>query len=182
MNKQTCRYPVYARIIHFGLALSGIAAYLTGEFAEGGVNSSGYLLHAGLGLLLVVCLVVRFGVQLLKLSVLSNWSPFNSRQRSMARSDIRSLLTGHIPERGVHEGLAGVVQALGLMLFAWMGVTGTALFFLDHETAHNLFEFVEEAHEAGETLIAVYLCLHIGAVILHSVGGNPIWRRMFTLK
>ena len=80
----------------------------------------------------------------------------------------------------MHEGLAGLTQAFGIALFAWMGATGTALFFLAGGPNGGLLGFVEEIHEIGEALIPLYLTLHVGSVILHSLAGHPIWQRMWT--
>ena len=43
-----------------------------------------------------------------------------------------------------------------------------------------LFEVVEELHETGESMIPLYLFLHVGAVILHTISGNSVWKRMFS--
>jgi ABC-type uncharacterized transport system YnjBCD permease subunit len=43
----------------------------------------------------------------------------------------------------------------------------------------ELFEIIEELHEVGEVLIPVYLALHVGSVVVHSLAGHPIWQRMW---
>ena len=43
----------------------------------------------------------------------------------------------------MHEGLAGLVQTFGLIIFAWMGATGTALYFINESTHGTLFEISE---------------------------------------
>ena len=82
----------------------------------------------------------------------------------------------------MHEGLAGLTQAFGIAIFGWMGATGTGLFLLGGGPEGELFEVVEEIHEVGETLIPLYLALHVGSVLMHSLAGNPIWRRMWTFE
>lgn len=82
----------------------------------------------------------------------------------------------------MHEGLAGLTQAFGIALFAWMGATGTGLFLLGGGPESGLFEIVEEVHEIGEALIPVYLALHVGSVVLHSLAGHPVWQRMWTFR
>ena len=87
-----------------------------------------------------------------------------------------------MPERSPHEGLSGLTQALGLILFGWMGATGTGFFILGEASHSALFEIIEELHEVGEALIPLYLTLHIGPVLVHSLAGKQIWRRMWRFK
>ncbi|MEZ5561068.1 MAG: cytochrome b/b6 domain-containing protein [Pseudomonadales bacterium] len=183
MSSSDYSYPMYARILHLGLAVFGIAAYLTGEDAGGKAASTGYLLHAYLGLTLAAFALGRLvrgfaGTGPLRFS---GWSPFSKRQWTLAFEDVAALVRLKVPERGMHEGLSGLTQMFGLALFVWMGATGTAMFFL-RGSAHDLFEALEEVHEVGETLIPLYLILHVGSVVVHAFAGHPIWRRMWTFK
>ncbi|PKH86934.1 cytochrome b/b6 domain-containing protein [Colwellia sp. Bg11-28] len=177
-------YPTYAKLIHLGIAFFGVFAFLTGESAEDGITSNGYLLHSYLGLSLASIMLIRVAMGFTKSQALSfkAWSPFSKQQRQYAIEDFRSLLTLKIPKRGPHDGLAGVTQAFGLLIFIWMSVTGTILFMLGSESKSNIFEYVEELHEVGESLIPIFLALHVGAVILHSLCGKSNWRKMFNNK
>jgi len=184
MTNQDYSYPLYAKILHLGMAGFGIAAFLTAEFAEDRVGSGGYLLHAYLGLSLAVFVLLRLlrgfiGPGPLRFAA---WSPFSRRQWNIALQDIRDLLRLRTPKRGMHEGLAGLTQAIGIALFGWMGATGTGLFLLRGGPESDVFEIIEEVHEIGEALIPLYLALHIGSVLIHSLVGNPIWQRMWTLR
>jgi cytochrome b561 len=184
MASRDYTYPLYARALHFGMAVFGIAAFLTAEGAEEGANSSAYLLHAYLGLSLATFVFLRLirGVVGTGPLRFSGWSPFSRRQWALALQDVWSLLKLRVPERGVHEGLAGLTQAFGLAIFAWMGATGTGLFLLGGSPEGAVLEVLEEAHEVGEALIPLYLALHVGSVVVHSLVGRPIWRRMWTLR
>ena len=184
MEPQSYTYPLYAKILHIGMAAFGIAAFSTGEFAEGGSNSWGYLIHAYLGLSLATFVLMRAIPGIVGSGPLrfSGWSPFSRGQWTRAREDLRSLLLFRVPDRGMHEGLAGLTQAFGLLVFGWMGLTGTGLFFLAGGSEGALFEVVEEVHEIGEALIPLYLTLHVGSVIAHSMAGNPIWKRMWKFR
>lgn len=175
-------YPLAARFIHLGMAVFGIAAYATAELAE--EDSLGYLLHAYLGLSLGAFLLVRIlgGLSGRDGLSFSGWSPFSRRQWSLALDDVRRLVRLDVPERGMHEGLAGLTQAAGIALFAWMGATGTGLFVLGEGPESDLFEALEELHEVGESLIPLYLALHVGSVVVHTMVGHPIWRRMWTFR
>ena len=175
-------YPPFARILHLGMALFGIAAYATSELAEEGTG--GYLVHAYLGLSLAAFMLVRIGGGITGRPALafSGWSPFSARQWSLALDDVRRLIRLDVPERGMHEGLAGLTQFAGIALFAWMGATGTVMFFLGEDSGGDLFEAMEELHEVGESLIPIYLVLHVGSVIVHMLAGHPIWRRMWTVR
>ena len=59
MTNDDYSYPRYAKILHLGMAGFGIAAFLTGELAENGSASTGYLLHAYLGLSLAAFVLVN---------------------------------------------------------------------------------------------------------------------------
>ena len=184
MSEYNYSYPTHAKIIHLGIAAFGVAAFLTGELAEDGSESLGYLLHAYLGLSLAAFMLVRGVVGFTTSEALSfkGWSPFSRHQRSLALEDFRTLMKLGVPERDRHQGLAGLVQASGLIIFAWMSVTGTGLFLLGGGIETEAFELIEEAHEVGESLIPLYLALHVGAVALHTLGGNPIWKKVFTSR
>jgi len=181
MTMQDYTYPWYAKVLHLGMAGFGISAFLTGELAEDGVNSLGYLLHAYLGLSLATFVLLRSVRGFIGPGPLSfsGWSPLSRGQLKMALQDMGDLVRFKVPERGMHEGIAGLTQAFGIIVFALMGATGTGLFLLGGGPESEFFEVVEEIHEIGEALIPAYLALHVGSVLLHSLAGNPIWRRMW---
>ena len=184
MEKQSYTYPLYAKILHMGIAAFGITAFLTGEGADDGSQSWGYLLHAYLGLSLATFILLRLLPGFIGSNPLrfSNWSPFSRDQWVLALQDLRSLLRLSIPERGMHEGLAGLTQAFGLLVFGLMAATGTGLFLLGGGPESDLFEGIEEVHEVGEALIPLYLALHVGSVVVHSLAGSPIWARMWKFR
>jgi len=181
MNTLTYSYSLPAKIIHMGLAIFGIAAYLSAEGAEHSDGGFAYLLHAYLGFSLMAFIILRVirGYTGSASMRFSSWSPFSKRQWLLAVEDVKSLLQFKTPERGMHEGFAGLTQAFGLMVFAWMGATGTALYFINENSNGTLYEIFEETHEVGESLIPLYLILHVGAVIVHSLAGSPIWGKMW---
>lgn len=184
MKHHDYNYPLYAKLLHMGLAIFGVAAYLTAELAEDGGNSTGYLLHAYLGLSLAAFMLMRafpgiIGGGPLKFS---RFRLFSKQQWKMAFEDIWGLFKLKVPERGLHEGIAGLVQALGLLTFAWMGFTGSLMFFIGIEPETDLIEAIEELHEIGEGIIPLYLLLHIGAVVAHSIVHRPVWQRMWSFK
>ena len=174
-------YSVPAKIIHMGLAIFGIIAYLTAEGAEHSDDGFGYQLHAYLGLTLMAFVVLRVihGYTGSAEMRFSSWSLFSKSQWAQAIEDIKSLLQMKMPERGMHQGLAGLVQAFGLIIFAWMGATGTALYFINESMNGTLYEIFEETHEVGESLIPLFLILHVGAVITHTLVGKPNWKKMW---
>jgi cytochrome b561 len=184
MIEDKYEYPTYAKLIHLGLAFFGVAAYLSSEFADDDLTSIGYLLHSYLGLSVAVMIAARLIVGSTSSGVLSfkDWTFFSRQQWKFALEDFRSLLSLNIPEREKHQGLSGITQAFGLFVFTWMSVTGTALFLLNSAEESKVFELIEEIHEVGETLIPLYLFLHVGAVVLHMLCGKPIWKRMFKFK
>jgi cytochrome b len=181
MNTTNYTYTLMAKMIHMGVAVFGIAAYLTAEGAEHGDAGLGYLLHAYLGMTLAFFILLRIGRGYVGSSDMrfENWSPFSRRQLAMAVEDIKGIIRFNVPERGMHQGIAGLVQAFGLIIFAWMGGSGSVMFFIDETTSKNLFEILEELHEVGEGLIPLFLLLHVGAVIVHSAMGKQNWKKMW---
>ena len=184
MSKHDSSFPRYMKILHGGLAIFGITAFLTAEMAENGSNSFGYYLHAVLGFSVAIFVTARIiaGIAGSGLARFSGWSPFSPRQWQRAWQDIRSLTRLRVPERGAHQGLSGLVQAFGLALFTCLGISGTGLFLLKESPDASLFHTLEEIHEAGEGLIPLYLLVHVGSVVVHSVAEKPIWQRMWKLS
>lgn len=174
--------PLTLRLLHMGLAAFGVAAYLTAELAEEG--GAGYLLHAYLGLSTLGVLVARLVAGTFGRAPVgfAGWAPWRRAQWTMAAADLAGLLRLRLPRRPLHQGLAGLVQTFGLCLFAWMAITGTMLFVLQGQGGSLLFEVVEESHEVGEGLIPVFLVLHVGAVLIHTLLGERLLKRMFRLR
>ena len=81
-----------ARWLHLGLAVFGIAAYLTAEFAEHGARGAGYLVHAYLGLSLLAVMTVRLGVGLSDSEALGfrYWHLFSRTQWRAVAEDLAS--------------------------------------------------------------------------------------------
>ena len=82
-----------------------------------------------------------------------------------------------LPKRQDHRGLAGLVQAFGLVVFTWMALTGTIMF-VTNVTDDSI---ISELHEVGEGLIPLFLVLHIGAVALHMISGQNLLSRIFPI-
>ncbi|MFO0753237.1 MAG: hypothetical protein U0411_07940 [Thermodesulfovibrionales bacterium] len=76
-----------------------------------------------------------------------------------------------------------MVQTFGIAVFSWMMTTGTLLFlYLEPGSkARGLVHEIKELHEAGEVLIPAFLVLHVGAVFLHALSGNHLWKRVIFL-
>lgn len=178
MNTET--FNRRSQFLHWGLALFGIAAWLTGENADDGFNTNGFLLHLYLGLAVLVFILTRFAAGLLSHGKMSfkGWTVFNPQQWRMAAQDIGQLIRFKLPHRKMHEGIAGLVQFAGLLLFLWMAASGTLIFLLQNSAGSGVFEAVEEGHEVGEALIPLFLMLHVGAVIVHTIAGEHVWKSM----
>lgn len=178
MNTYLARNITLIKALHLGFVAFGITAWLTAEGAEDG-GSAGYLLHSYLGFSLAFIMLLRVlsGLTGGEPLAFAGWSPLRPSQWRLAGQDLLGLLRLRVPTRPIHQGIAGLVQAFGIALFAGMAVTGILLFILTG--SGDALEAVEEVHEAGEGLIPAFLTLHAGAVVLHSLAGKPVWRRMF---
>ena len=157
MNEANHTYPRQIRLVHMGLAIFGIAAYLTAEGAEDSNAGLAYLLHAYLGMTLSVFILLRIlqGYMGAVEARFSSWSPFSRQQAVIAIEDLKGLVRLKIPERGLHEGIAGLVQAFGLITFTWMSATGGVLFFIDERSSEALFEVFEDNRIASEIVLAI---------------------------
>lgn len=89
-----------------------------------------------------------------------------------------------LPEHKRRQGLAGLVQFFGILVFSWLATTGTLMYFFIEpgSKAQGFVRAVKEAHEVGTALIPVYLALHIGAVLAHSLTGQHVWKEIFFFK
>jgi cytochrome b len=175
------------RFTHLGLTIFGILAFFTGLMAGDykRVHHLGFSLHKWLGLSLAFCVFFRlwlgfYGSREVRFS---QWLPYTRERLLMVLEDIVNLLRLKLPDRPSHQGLAGVVQSFGLAVFSWMALTGALMFlFLEPgRRAGGVLHFVKELHEIGLWLIPLFLGIHVGAVMLHALAGNPVWRRTFFL-
>ncbi len=176
------------RLIHWGLAVLGIAAWVSGLFAGDYKRlwHPGFSLHRWLGLSLsfLVFFRVWMGFYGSKAILFRELVPFTPERLRWIIEDLVNLLRLKLPDRPSHGGLAGAVQAFGLAAFAWMAITGTLMFFLlkPGRKAGGVMHMLKELHEAGLWLIPIFLGIHVGAVTLHAMAGNPLWRRAFFLE
>ena len=179
MNEDRLIFPIWIKWTHLGLAFFGITAYLTGELAEHS-NSYGYLLHAYLGMTLLLFLTSRFlyGFWGQKVYRFISWFPYKLSYLSSLKEDVQVLARFKLPNRRDHKGFAGVVQAFGLVIFSWMAITGTIMFV----TNTNDDSVLSELHEVGEGLIPLFLGLHLGAVALHMISGHNLLSKILPMR
>lgn len=176
------------RFWHLAMILLCLAALLTGDGADDykHVEHAGFLLHGGIGVgvFTAICFYLAYGLAGPKEFRLSTWFPFTKERLGQVGKDLAVLIKFKLPEHKRRQGLAGLVQFFGILVFSWLAATG-ALMYLFLETgakAHSIMSAVKEAHEVGTALIPVYLCLHVGAVIAHALTGHQVWREIFFLK
>ena len=177
-----------ARFIHLGLAGFGVLAWLTGYLA-GDYKTARYFwfnLHKWCGLGLAGFLACRLGYGFWGPEKVrfAYWLPYTKERLLRAWEDLLGLLNLRLPERQPHQGLSGVVEAFGLAVYSWMAVTGALMYFLlqPGRKAMGLAHAIKEVHEVGEWLIPAFLAVHVGAVALHALAGNHLWRKTFFLK
>jgi cytochrome b561 len=182
-------YDFGSRLIHLSLALLGIAAVVSGQFAGDYFKRPhlGFDIHRWVGLAAGGALLARvlWGLAGPVVMRFSSWLPLTRARLEPAWRDLAGLARLRLPEHEEgHAGLAGLVQAIGLGAFLWMSVTGALLFaFLDPGVrSAGWLRAVKELHEGGQVVVLTYLALHIGAVLAHAITGRPLWRRMFSLR
>jgi len=166
----------------------GLLAYLASGWAEDYEKAQhlGFTVHKWLGILLASFVALRliYGIIGPKSVRFTQWVPYTKERWLKAWEDVLTLVRLRLPDRPVHEGLAGIVQTFGLLVFTWMALTGSLMFFLlvPGQKARGVVHAIQEIHEIGQGLIPVFLFLHVGAVILHALSGRHIWRKMIFLK
>jgi len=175
-------------LVHLGLLIAGMTAWLSGDMADDykRLAHSGFTLHSWVGMGAAFFIFLRlvwgvFGPQNVRFT---RWVPFTRERLALVGEDIRGLLRFQMPERPTHEGLSGLVQTFGLLIFLFMALSGGFLFFSlePGQKATGLAHAVKELHEAGELLVPLFLFTHVGAVTLHALAGRHLWRRMILLK
>lgn len=182
-------YDPATRLIHFLLATLGVAAVVSGQFAGDYRHAAhaGYDIHKWIGLAMAAALLARLAWGLAGPAAIrfSRWLPVSAGRLALAWQDLAGLARLRLPvhEEG-HGGLAGVAQAIGLVAFAWMAVSGALLFaYLEPGArASGWLRAVKELHEGGQAVVLGYLALHVGAVLANALAGRPLWRRMFVFR
>jgi cytochrome b len=175
------------RLIHLALVVLAVAAFTSGEFAGDYKRPDhlGFDAHSWVGIVLSAVIAIRmaWGFAGPGVARFSTWMPYSRARFRLVVEDLRGLAMLKLPERPAHEGLAGLVQMFGLLVFAWMAITGTVLFYLIEPgmRAGGTARVFKELHETGQVLIPLYLGLHVGAVVMHALQGRQLWRRMFFL-
>jgi cytochrome b len=179
---------VLTRVIHLGLMVFALAAWSASRWAEDYAHARhlGFSVHSwlGMGLATFISLRLIYGLVGPVNVRFSQWVPYTKARLRFVWEDILTLLKFRLPDRASHQGLAGLVQTFGLLTFSWMAFTGSLMFFYlkpGQETG-GVLHFVMEVHGIGETAIPLFLGLHVGAVVLHALSGNHLWRRMLFLE
>lgn len=176
------------RFIHLGLMVFGLLALITGFLAEDykQQHHMGFSFHKwfGIGLAVFVALRLWHGFSGPQEARFREWVPYTRERLFFIGEDIKTLLTFQLPERPPRQGLSGLVETFVLAAFAWMGATGALMFFLmtPGRKAGGFVHLIKELHEAGWWIALVFLCIHGGAVIVHALAGQDLWRPMFFLK
>ena len=178
----------FTRILHLGLAVFGLLAWATGEMADDYKNMEayGYLLHSWIGIGITFFISSRFiyGVLGPVHMRFNNWVPYNKERIKIVLEDITGLGHLRLPDRQPRQGLAALVEILGLLLFFFLAATGILLFnaIEPGHKAQGVAHFIKELHEVGEMMLPLFFLVHAGAAILHALTGKHLWRKMIFLK
>jgi cytochrome b len=182
------RYSASLRVVHLALAALCLVAWGTAQFAGDYKNAIhiGFSFHeiVGVGFTVVLGIRIVIGLTGPDGARFSAWFPFGKDNLRRVTDDVRNSARFKFPDRAPHEGVAGVVQFLGLCAFLFIALTGTVMvFYLAPGTRPTgWLHSVKEVHEVAQFLIPAYLGLHVGGAIVHSMFGHGVWREMFFLS
>lgn len=175
----------FIRVWHLAMVVICLAAWLTGFLADDykHLKHAGYILHGTIGMALsfVLCLYLGYGMVGPRQLRFSQWFPFTGERLRQTGRDLAGLARFKLPEHKRHQGLAGLVQFCGILIFFWLAATGALMYFFVEPGSkmQGVLHAVKEAHEVGGVLIPLYLAVHGGAVIAHSLTGDQVWKEMF---
>ncbi len=178
----------YTRMLHLGLMVFGVLAWATSFFAGDYKRAvhPGFTVHSLLGMGLAVCLTLRliYGFTGPATARFREWVPYTRERLRVVWEDLLGLAGIRLPQRATHQGLSGMVHAFGLLAYTWMASTGFLMYLFVHpgRRARGALHAIKEIHEAGDWAVMVFLCLHVGAVVLHSLQGDHVWRKMLFMK
>jgi cytochrome b561 len=181
------------RLLHLGLAVFGVWAWLIGSGWIGAgagdydhPDHFWYIQHMWVGITFSVFLLARilWGVIGPANTRFVNWVPWTRDRFKLVIEDLRTLLHFRIPDRPVHVGLSGFVEALGLLVFLWLAVSGltNAIMITPGVKLAGWPRLIKQWHEIGNVLVPAYLLLHVGATVLHSLVGKQVWKKMLFLE
>lgn len=181
------------RFLHLGLAVFGVWAWLVGSGWIGAgagdydhPDHSWYLQHRWVGITFTAFLFARilWGFVGPASARFAEWVPWTRERLRLVIEDVRSLLHLRIPDRPTHVGLSGFVQALGLLVFLWLGVSGlsNAIAITPGVKLTGWPRVIKHWHEIGDVLVPAYLILHVGGAAAHSLVGKHVWKKMLFLE
>ncbi|WP_188074502.1 cytochrome b/b6 domain-containing protein [Pusillimonas sp. ANT_WB101] len=184
---------VITRLLHLGLAVFGVWSWLDGLGWIGAGASdydnpvySGYIQHRWVGIVFTVFLLARilWGFVGPASVRFVNWVPWTPARLKVVVDDVRSLLRLRVPEHPAHVGLSGFVEALGLLAFLWLGLSGllSAFTITPGIPVFGWLHVVKHWHQIGNVLVPAYLILHVGGTVAHSIVGKQVWKKMLFLK
>lgn len=187
-NKQRNFLGFGALLMHLGLMAGGLAAWLTGLLAGDYKKAEhlGFTVHSWIGIVVVSIVAWRLitGIVGPPSVRFACWMPLTRERFQLVLDDIAGLMRGKRPLRPTHLGLAGAIQALGVVLFMMLAASGAYLYLtlVPGEKSHGLVHDVKELHEIGSVLIPLFLTLHLGGVLIHGRHGRYLWRKVFLLS
>ena len=182
------RYPATLRLVHLLLATLSLAAWGTGQFADDYKRAVhfGYSIHeiVGIGFAIALGIRILIGLSGPAAGRFSTWFPFGRENLRLVIDELKGLVELRFPEREPHQGLAGLVQFLGLLAFALIAATGTliAISLEPGTRATGWLHDVKEIHETAQVLIPIYLGLHVGGALVHALLGQHLWQEMLFIR
>ncbi len=178
------------RAIHLLLAIAVTAQLLVGSLMHspepGEPDSLGFLSHEVIGTLALVLLVIHWFWSVTHPDEgIRHQFPWTRTGMQRVASDLRGIVGRfRLPHGGPQDqGLVGFVHGLGMLATtAAATVGGTFVLARQAGMDRGTLEIIKDFHGFLAAMVWVYWGGHLAAAGLHSVLGQPVWRRMFRFK
>ncbi len=109
---------LFTRIIHFGLVVFVLFSISTGGLADDykKLQGFGYLIHGwiGIGAMFFLTLRIVYGILGPAAIRFTQWVPYRKDSMRLVWEDLKGLSKLRLPDQRHHQGLASLVEAIGL--------------------------------------------------------------------
>lgn len=131
----------FVRVWHLFALILCFVALASGDLADDyeKMKYFGFLVHgwAGLGFSFALCCYLVYGLAGPRQAWFFKRPPFNRKQFGQALTELKGLARLRLPDHRNKQGLVGLLQYIGILIFGWQALTGCILY-LFIEPGHRI--------------------------------------------